>query len=485
MLKIEEEGFKKNFNQQVRYPLMNLNNYNYLAEDFNTILEKKFNDNIGKYPADISCLKYNDLILEFDKIFEEKYFSESALDLLYDVYRKYSICNVIFYPLFAVYEKYRRKEERWSEFNISQIEKSVFTTHSYIESFEIVKNIILEYGRKHVEYEGNSLIGYIRGYSDIKGSFEEYIYNFIKIYHLMYCELFDVTYRDTKRGIGLACGYIVKNHVKISDQDFLSILDWAERKIIFDGYTILSDVLIENMKQIDLPLITEDNWVVNKEVLALVFTYKKALIDNGFGDAMATFQSDKMFMCAMTCNTLEEYISNTRNVLKNVDYLQLDETEKNIYKNVIVIQHIFYIYEFGLDMPQTFIKEATKSTARSDFYNEYLKKEIKKNNTKVNTTTLQVKSNVDDTHGNKSEIREKAIILLILMYIAAGAFGYFFTVIGGIGGVFIGWILLTLLMFIPMVLKYILVAIIGYALAGLSGLIVGCIGLFIICKIFL
>ena len=485
MLKIEEEGFKKNFNQQVRYPLMNLNNYNYLAEDFNTILEKKFNDNIGKYPADISCLKYNDLILEFDKIFEEKYFSESALDLLYDVYRKYSICNVIFYPLFAVYEKYRRKEERWSEFNISQIEKSVFKTHSYIESYEIVKNIIMEYNRKHVDYEENSLIGHIRGYSDksVKESFFAYISNFIKLYHFMYCELFDVTYRNTKRDIGLACGYIVQNHVKISDQDFLQILDWAERKIVFDGYTILSDVLIENMRQIHLPLITEDNWVVNKEALALVFIYKSAKIVNGFGDT--TFPIDKMFMCAMTCNTLEEYISNTRNELKNVDYLQLDETEKNIYKNVIVINHFFDIYEFGLDMPQTFIKEATKSTARSDFYNEYLKKEIKKNNTNVNTTTPKVNSNVDDIHGNESKSREKAVILLILMYIAAGTFGYFFTLIGGIGGVFIGWILLTLLMFIPMVLKYILVAIIGYALAGLSGLIVGCIGLFIICKIFL
>ena len=124
-----------------------MDNHMYSAIDFNTILEKKFSENIEKYSDDIKYLKYNDLILEFDKIFEEKYFTETALDLLYDVYRKYSICNVVLYPLFAVYEKYRREEERFSEFNIDKIEKSVYTTHSYIESYETVKNIIMEFNK--------------------------------------------------------------------------------------------------------------------------------------------------------------------------------------------------------------------------------------------------------------------------------------------------------------------------------------------------
>ena len=466
--------------------LNNIQNSYYLAEDFNNILEKKFNDNIGDYPKDISCLKYNDLILEFDKIFEEKYFSESPLDLLYNVYCKYSICNVILYPLFAVYEKYRRKEERWSEICISQIEKSVYKTHSYIESYETVKNIIMELNKTHLVYEENSLISHMRGYLDksVEKSFFTFVTNFIKRYHLMYCALFDVTCRSTKRNMGLACGYIVQNHVKISDQEFLHILDWAESKIVFDGYTILSDSLIENMRQIHLPLIPEDNWIVNKEALALVFTYKREKHRSGIGDV--TFPIDKMYMCAMTCNTLEEYISNTRNELKNVDYLQLDETEKNIYKNVIVINHFFDIYEFGLDMPETFTKETTKSTARNDFYNEYLKKEIKKNSTNVNINTSQVNSDVDDRQGDKSEssnditIRDiLELILCGLMYIAAGVYGYSYTTVGGIGGVVVCWIFLTLIIGVP-ILDFILVAIIGYAIAGSSGLIVGWIGLVII-----
>ena len=427
-----------------------MDNHMYSAIDFNTILEKKFSENIEKYSDDIKYLKYNDLILEFDKIFEEKYFTETALDLLYDVYRKYSICNVVLYPLFSVYEKYRRKEERFSEFNIDKIEKSVYTTHSYIESYETVKNIIMEFNKKHVDFEENSLIGHIRGYSDksVEESFFGFVSNFIKMYHLMYCALFDVTYRSTKRDIGLACGYIVQNYVKISDQEFLQILDWAETKIVFDGYTILSDALIENMRQIQLPLITEDNWIVNKEALALIFTYKKALMENGFGDA--TFPIDKMFMCAMTCNSLEEYKINTKTELKNVDYLPLDEVEKNIYKNVIVINNFFDIYEFGLDMPETFTKENTKMPEKSEFYNEYLKKEIENNNKNIDSQSVNNnKSNYNNasTINNKTEETNNTkgndtiyIFVAIVLSIIAGIIGY--NTLEGVDGAITGIIIL-------------------------------------------
>ena len=159
---------------------------------------------------------------------------------------------------------------------------------------------------------------------------------------------------------------------------------------------------------------------------------------------------------------------------------------KKININVIVINHFFDIYEFGLDMPETFTKEKTKTTARNDFYNEYLKKEIKKNSTNVNISTSQVNSNVDDRQGDKSEssnditIRDiLELMLWLLMYIAAGVYGYSYTTVGGIGGVVACWIFLTLILGVP-ILDFILVAIIGYAIAGSSGLIVGWIGLVII-----
>lgn len=110
----------------------------------------------------------------------------------------------------------------------------------------------------------------------------------------------------------------------------------------------------------------------------------------------------------------------------------------------------------------------------------------KKNSTNVNTTTSQVNSNVDYRQGDKSEssnditIRDiLELILGLLMYIAAGVYGYSYTTVGGIGGVVACWIFLTLILGVP-ILDFILVAIIGYAIAGSSGLIVGWIGLVII-----
>ena len=202
------------------------------------------------------------------------------------------------------------------------------------------------------------------------------------------------------------------------------------------------------MRQIQLPLITEDNWIVNKEALALIFTYKKALMENGFGDA--TFPIDKMFMCAMTCNSLEEYKINTKTELKNVDYLPLDEVEKNIYKNVIVINNFFDIYEFGLDMPETFTKENTKMPEKSEFYNEYLKKEIKNNNKNIDSQSVnnnKANYNNASTINNKTEETNNAkgndtiyIFVAIVLSIIAGIIGY--NTLEGVDGAITGIIIL-------------------------------------------
>ena len=121
---------------------------------------------------------------------------------------------------------------------------------------------------------------------------------------------------------------------------------------------------------------------------------------------------------------------------------------KKININVIVINHFFDIYEFGLDMPETFTKENTKMLEQSEFYREYLKKEIKNNNKDINSQP--VNNSKSNYNKNASTINDKTkendniyIFVAIVLSIIAGIIGYNYW--EGFGGAILGIIILWLI----------------------------------------
>lgn len=176
---------------------------------------------------------------------------------------------------------------------------------------------------------------------------------------------------------------------------------------------------------------------------------------------------------------------------------------EKIYKNYIKKCINKYYEEQFLKEEEQFLKEEKRFGKENRSFNEPMQEPSSQNQNHNNiqnsfNNILEKKSNdnIRDysedkslKNGIKSEIESSSImekrrgtivfILIILMYIAVGTYGYSYTTVGGIGGVFACLILLTLILFVP-ILGYILAAIIGYAIAGISGLIVGCIGLVII-----
>lgn len=215
------------------------------------------------------------------------------------------------------------------------------------------------------------------------------------------------------------------------------------------------------------------------EFLALIFIYKEGVI--------LQFSSKMTILGSAIIFTFLGYIP------------------QNIYKKYI---HK-YIYK---NQEEQFLKEEERFLKENRSFNELMQEPSSQNQNHNNiqnssylaedfNNILEKKSNdnirdysKDESlkEGIKSEIESESImekrratidfILIILMYIAAGVYGYSYTTVGGIGGVFVCWILLTLILCVP-ILNFILVATIGYAIAGISGLIVGCIGLVIINKI--
>ena len=213
--------------------------------------------------------------------------------------------------------------------------------------------------------------------------------------------------RKPKREIFEAIELIRANHLNCSLEELNQKRDWAATRIVKNSKTDYKNDLVVILETMYLPKITNNEWQIDKTALALVMAYDEILSEEDYNETV--FPTNKLCYCARMCDSLQEYIDNTKKELEIVEQLDLNEIKKNVIRNVIVIYHYLFMYQMGLDLLEE--KNDSDINTRIESYKENLvqmQEELHSENSeteKINNTE-QTNNNLSNDNTLKYYVNE-------------------------------------------------------------------------------
>ena len=337
--KMKEEMKKKKDNKKIDVDSTNFSSdisidkiYEYLMDKFDSTIK--------------GSLSFNSLSLEIEKIFKTEY--RSIDDLIKIVYKLYTDYNKngtnVYYSFIYVFEELKRKNYVLDNlFSSNSIERNIAELKSFAKSDKYVKEVIYKLNDDFIN-------GVYDNYPNVKGrsDFILFITDIIHIFHSMYCNLYGIEVRFEVRNLDDAVKLIVKEHTNVSYEDYKKIKKWADNIINDkdDKYNFQQD-LLSNLGTLYVKKHSDNEWAIDKTVLALVVRYEEMMVKYGYDEKI--FPTYSLLNCSKSCSDINEYIANTKEELDKEDDLDYTDTMIDIIKSVTVIYHYIFMYEYGLD----------------------------------------------------------------------------------------------------------------------------------------
>ncbi len=302
---------------------------------------------MGKFDKSIKgSASFNSLSLDIEKLFKVEYRSiDDLVKIVYKLYSDYGKSGVnVYYSFIYVFEELKRKNYVLDNlFSSNSIEKNISLLKSFVESDKYVKEVIYKLNDDFIN-------GMYDAYPNIKGKddFILFITDIIHIFHSMYCSLYGIEVRVEVRELEEAVKCIIKNHTNVSLDDYKKIKKWADNIINDkdDKFSFQQD-LLSNLGTLYVKKHEDNEWVIDKTVLALVVRYEEMMLKYDYDEKI--FPTYSLLNCSKSCKCIDDYIINTKKELDKIEDLDYTDTMIDIIKSVTVIYHYIFMYEYGLD----------------------------------------------------------------------------------------------------------------------------------------